>query len=543
MESSRDKERYRLEQEAFVSNHGGTTSQEVVYVILPNVCGVLLTITTIGLCGKYLHKNVKVFIEFVLTVVPSVLCCTVFSEYVTNVCVAMIVLSFINIMLMRMKVHALTSCILRPVRGKRPFITNFRALSNIVTAICILAVDFRIFPRKFAKTEVFGYSLMDTGVGIFIVANSLVAPEARDFGQRPKVGFFSTLSRNLKSPLKSSIPLLLIGFGRSLAIELLGYQKHVSEYGVHWNFFITLAFVKLFTRTITSTISSRYSLLSGVWILAMHEYILTSNGLKAWILSNEPRVDFITANREGLMSIPGYVGLYLIGVAVGRLIHSTYLNLNSGTVLHPRKNIHIKILGYDLDASYNESMILCVKLSLIAAQACAATLFCDTYFRVSRRLANAGYCAWILTLSTTMLTLLLLIEVVTDILIYATSDYKAVIYKNDKATEKVGEAKQHRRHKAGFKTRRENKQDTKQENFIEPTVESPIKRTLEIFEAVNYNGLVFFLSCNVFTGFINLLVSTLYVEKTIALQIIITYMTVNILFALILYRLQVQLKL
>ncbi|KAI4478461.1 hypothetical protein M0804_011784 [Polistes exclamans] len=542
MESLRDKERYRLEQEAFVSNHGGTTSQEVVHVILPNVCGVLLTITTLGLYGKYLHRNIKIVIEFGLIVIPCILCCTVLSEYVSSICVLMIILSFINIMLMRIKVHALTNCILRPVRGKRPFVTNFRALLNIITTICILAVDFRIFPRKFAKTEVFGYSLMDTGVGVFILANALVAPEAQDFGSPPKVGFFSTLSRNLKNPLKSSLPLLLLGLGRFVAIEFLGYQRHITEYGVHWNFFITLAFVKLFTRTITSTISSRYSLLSGIWILAMHEYILTNNGLKEWILSNEPRIDFITANREGLMSIPGYVGLYLIGVAVGRLIHSTYLNLNSSTTLHPRKNVHIKIFGYDLDASYNESMVLCVKLSLIAAQACAATLFCDKYFRVSRRLANAGYCAWILTLSTMMLTLLLLIEVVTDILIYATSDHKITDNKNDKITEKMNEVK-HRKHKASFKTKRENKQDVKQENLQELPIESPIKRTLEIFEAVNYNGLIFFLSCNLLTGVINLLISTLYIGKNTSLQIIILYMGVNVLFILILYRWQVQVKL
>ncbi|XP_043493469.1 uncharacterized protein At4g17910 [Polistes fuscatus] len=542
MESSRDKERYRLEQEAFVSNHGGTTSQEVVHVILPNVCGVLLTITTLGLYGKYLHRNVKIVIEFVLIVIPCILCCTVLSEHVSSICVVMIILSFINIMLMRIKVHALTNCILRPVKGKRPFVTNFRALSNIITTVCILAVDFRIFPRKFAKTEVFGYSLMDTGVGIFILANALVAPEARDFCSPPKVGFFGTLSRNLKNPLKSSLPLLLLGLGRFVAIEFFGYQRHITEYGVHWNFFITLAFVKLFTRTITSTISSRYSLLSGIWILAMHEYILTNNGLKEWILSNEPRIDFITANREGLMSIPGYVGLYLIGVAVGRLIHSTYLNLNSSATLHPRKNVHIKIFGYDLDASYNESMILCVKLSLIAAQACAATLFCDKYFRVSRRLANAGYCAWILTLSTMMLTLLLLIEVVTDILIYATSDYKIIDNKNDKIIEKMNEVK-HRKHKVGFKTKRENKQDAKQENLQELPIESPIKRTLEIFEAVNYNGLIFFLSCNLLTGVINLLISTLYIGKNTSLQIIILYMGVNVLFILILYRWQVQVKL
>lgn len=538
----RDKASYRLEQEAFVSNHEGTTSQEVIHVILPNICGVLLTITTLGLYGKYLHRNVKIVIEFVLIVVPCILCFTILSEHVNNVCISMIILSFINIMLMRIKVHSLTSCVLMPARGKRPFITNFRALSNIITVICVLAVDFRIFPRKFAKTEVFGYSLMDTGVGVYILANALVSPETRDFGSQPKLGFFNTLTRNLEGSLKSASPLLILGFGRFVFVETLSYQKHLTEYGVHWNFFITLAFVKLLTRTITSTISSRYSLLSGIWILVMHEYILSNNGLKEWVLSNEPRDNFINANREGLMSIPGYVGLYLVGVAIGRLIHSTYLNLNSSNTSYPRKNIHLKIFGYDLDMSYNESMVLCIKLSLISTQACAVTLFCDKYFKVSRRLANAGYCAWILTLSTMMLTLLLLIEVVTDILIYATSDYKIVDNKNDKLIEKMVEVK-HKRHKVGFKTRRENKQDMKQDSLQDVPVNSQIKRTLEICEAVNYNGLVFFLLSNILTGIINLNISTLYAGRTEALQILIAYMAVNILFILILYRLQKKVEL
>ena len=61
-----------------------------------------------------------------------------------------------------------------------PFITAIRTYTNLFTAIAILAVDFPIFPRRFAKTETYGTGLMDVGVGLFVVAHGLTAPEARE---------------------------------------------------------------------------------------------------------------------------------------------------------------------------------------------------------------------------------------------------------------------------------------------------------------------------------------------------------------------------
>ncbi|XP_076180398.1 uncharacterized protein LOC143153275 [Ptiloglossa arizonensis] len=515
---------YRQEQEAFISNHGGTTAREVVYVIMPNICTILLTTTTLGLLGRFIHRNVRVIIEFILLVIPSILCCTILSEYIVTVCCAMMLISIINILLLGINSNPISSYNMKPNHGKKPFITNFRALTNIVTTICILAIDFRIFPRKFAKTEVFGYSLMDTGVGLFILANALVAPEARDFAPKPRIGFFHTLSMNIKQSAKSCILLLILGFGRSIAIEVIGYQKHVTEYGFHWNFFITLAFVKIFTSSITSTINSRYSLLSGFWILIMHEYILSTKGLKEWVLSDSPRDDFISANREGVVSVPGYVGLYLVGVAVGRLIHSTYYNsFAQNSMQWKHKTFHMTIFGYEIDASYNESMILCIRLSLIAAQTCAATLFCDAYFKVSRRLANAGYCMWILTLGVMILTLLLLMEVIIDILIRTTTTDSEYVEKKPKVR------------KSNLKKKRE--------CVANKCEKSAISNTFEIFEAVNYNGLFFFLLANLMTGGINMLVRTLYVNQLKALQILIAYMAVNITSVLFFYRKQVQIKL
>ncbi|XP_006607152.1 uncharacterized protein At4g17910 [Apis dorsata] len=523
MSNSWNKNNYRQEQEAFISGHGGTTSREVIYAIMPNICSILLTTTIIGLFNEVIHKNIRVLIEFALIVIPSILCCTILSEYVIIVCFIMMAISAINILILGFNLNSLPMHHRKSAYNKKPFITNFRALTNIITAICILAIDFHIFPRKFAKTEIFGYSLMDSGVGLFILANALVAPEARDFTPKPRIGFFHTISKNIKYSARSCIPLLILGFGRSVAIEILGYQKHVTEYGVHWNFFITLAFVKLFTSSITSTINSKYSLLSGIWILGMHEYVLSTKGLKEWVLSNKPRDDFVSANREGVVSVPGYVGLYLIGVAIGRLIHSTYQNSQAQNPFqHKLRIIHIKLFGYEFDANYNESMILCIKLSLISAQTCAATLFCDTYFRVSRRLANAGYCMWILTLGVMILTLLLLIEIISDILVYKNIDLEY-------------DQKKTKMQKTNIKNKRETVSDKYEKNVAE--------NTIEIFEAVNYNGLIFFLFSNLMTGGINMLVPTLYINELNAVQILIAYMAVNVLSVLLLYRKQVQIKL
>ncbi|XP_011167983.1 uncharacterized protein At4g17910 [Solenopsis invicta] len=512
-------EQYRLEQEAFVSNHGGTTPHEVIVALLPTVCGVLLATTTLGILRKYTLGNVRVVIEFMLTVIPTILCCTVLhtSQHVENVCVLMILVSLVNIMLLLRKGINLSN--LQPVAGKRPFITNFRALTNIVTAICILAVDFRIFPRKFAKTEVFGYSLMDTGVGLFVLANALVAPEARDFSTYRQAGFSETLMKNIKKCFRSCVPLLVLGFGRFAVVEYVGYQRHVTEYGVHWNFFITLAVVKLFTSMITSTISSKYSLLSGIWILCMHEYTMSNKGLKAWVLSDESRDDFFSANREGLISVPGYVGLYFVGVAIGRLIHSTYQN--SHTKLN--MNISVKLYGVEFGMCYNESMLLYIKLFLISALTCIVALYCD--FEISRRLANAGYCMWIVILTTTLLGFLLLVEIVLDII-------------NSAISEPCIESKMERLRKNLRLNLKKHVENERKEND-----ECAIRKSLEIFDAVNYNGLFFFLVSNVITGLVNMSVYTLYAKQSVALLILIIYMAVNILSALILYRLKIPIKL
>lgn len=49
----------------------------------------------------------------------------------------------------------------------------FRTLLFFITSACILAVDFPYFLMEKAKTSKFGVSLMDIGVGYFILCHSM----------------------------------------------------------------------------------------------------------------------------------------------------------------------------------------------------------------------------------------------------------------------------------------------------------------------------------------------------------------------------------
>lgn len=122
--------------------------------------------------------------DFLVLVLPGLSSVTFLSESKAIVIVTLLSLAAISLTVSHQfnrTVSKSSSSFLRQEFGnKLEFVSNFRAYALICTAICILAVDFNVFPRRFCKAETFGTGLMDTGVGLFIVANGIVSPESRN---------------------------------------------------------------------------------------------------------------------------------------------------------------------------------------------------------------------------------------------------------------------------------------------------------------------------------------------------------------------------
>ncbi|KAI9822850.1 MAG: Glucosaminyl phosphatidylinositol (GlcN-PI) nositol acylation protein [Phylliscum demangeonii] len=212
----------------------------------------------------------------------------------------------------------------------KAFLTHYRGCMMVATCVAILAVDFPLFPRRFAKVETWGTSLMDLGVGSFVFSAGIVCVRRR---RRPSTDNDKDdddhdddrLLRRMASSLRHALPLLLLGFIRLLTVKGLDYQEHVTEYGVHWNFFFTLALLPpcaaVFEAAVRHVMASYvlWSLLVGV----VYHLLLRYAGLERYMIA-APRTGLLSMNREGIGSFVGYLSIFLAGQSAG-----TYLLLPS----------------------------------------------------------------------------------------------------------------------------------------------------------------------------------------------------------------------
>ncbi|XP_071483169.1 phosphatidylinositol-glycan biosynthesis class W protein-like [Diadema antillarum] len=383
-----------LSKEMFYSNLNGTTKSEVSLMLTVSPSSVLLRSSVhLVLVAFSIHEGllIQFLLDFLILTLPLCLSATLLSDSALQIVLTEIVLSVSLILLacqskcFKRKTVSVQSILETPMCGRLPFITNFRVLFNVGVAVGILAVDFVVFPRRFAKTETFGTGIMDGGVGAYVLMNAIVSPEAR--GKYDRSGLKSVMKS-----VKSSVPLLILGFGRLASLKGIDYHENVSEYGVHWNFFFTLAATKVLCTLLLAVLPPTWSGLISLSLALLYQHLLTGCGLQEVVLHGtdlkDSRAGFFNANREGLASCLGYVAIYFAGVKLGQ-----YLMQPRSCVKNWLKAFLILILADAL-----------VWLVLLWVE--------EHVSATSRRLANMPYIIWNIASGIYALCCFLLIDII-----------------------------------------------------------------------------------------------------------------------------------
>lgn len=292
--------------------------------------------------SKQMTNAATIAAEFAALLFPMAICQTKFL-YPFGICVLLFELS-LGFFLCALRLRSSTTNIPTQSRGDGtspenncsselatkpqliPFLSAYRSSVSYLTFVAILAVDFHVFPRRFAKTETSGYGLMDLGAGSYVVAGGLVSLNARDPATKVKKSKFGA---NVRLSLVRLIPLTVLGFLRMATNKGIEYQEHASEYGTHWNFFFTLASIGLLSTLLGPNglaAASSMRRFFPFFLLSAYQIALSRLGLQTFIeeaprfcVSHQwPLCDVFAANREGLLGCVGYLGLFLIAEEIGR---------------------------------------------------------------------------------------------------------------------------------------------------------------------------------------------------------------------------------
>ena len=268
----------------------------------------------------------------------------------------------------------------------------FKGLGLLVTCISILAVDFTVFPRTSAKTKEFGISLMDMGGAFFVISSGLSSRWARGLSAHTGLSYDFTASLMLFG--KQTVMVGGLGWARLAMVKFLGYQEVVEEYGLHWNFFFTLATVwvlcdvahVLARRCVGERLEMVVLLvLAFLPITVLQWHLNKDDELTEFILSADREGSFFKENREGLLSLPAYCMMYLVAEMFAR----RYL------------------WRADKIRSWRREKELVSLTALIWAM----WFFCDKFVQqTSRRLANTSFAGLGLALCFSILCLLLAVE-------------------------------------------------------------------------------------------------------------------------------------
>ncbi|TMW57331.1 hypothetical protein Poli38472_003256 [Pythium oligandrum] len=394
---------YKRAKEAFVADLSGTTGREVfaIFAVMPGTqwlySELLLLLEVAGLRtvgAGHFAVPVTLLLEFVVLTLPTMIVFT-YAEYtlpiLATVYFSAAVLNRLSWKHAREYVHKYCrkEKMNQVLDKELPFLTSFRAQLMISTCFAILAVDFPIFPRRFAKTETYGFSVMDVGVGAFILSSGIVSSYARN--ARPSTtqqrsrggGQHKSLLGRVYAFFRPILPVLVLGVARFLTVKGVNYQEHVSEYGVHWNFYFTLAGVYLLFSVFELFGSWATSPVLAGFLSVGYQVYLSQYGGEDFIL-NAPRDTIFSQNREGILSLIGYTALYISSVYAGQVVFSR-MDSNGGKTL---RNFRWLVIWFGL------AVVLLTLGTFVVTRLVA---------RPSRRMMNLSYILWVLAESAFLL--------------------------------------------------------------------------------------------------------------------------------------------
>jgi phosphatidylinositol glycan class W len=322
------------EKELFYTGHQGGRFDELACVL------------SVGYCAFALSRSVNgpSWVDVVVYCLSWCLAMTLLSDHVLWLCIVLVLAAFVAR-------FARNSSASVDASSSSGIVSAYRGSLMVATCISILAVDFSIFPRRFGKTEEFGFSLMDLGVGSFVFSSGLVARSSASLW---------------RAAVESAI-VLALAVARLIVTTLVGYHQHVSEYGTHWNFFLTLGVVLFVARALR--VESWRSGLAGfvgvACIGVLQVVFVLWPDVIVYVFSAE-RMSLFSHNREGIVSLVGFWSILLFGVDSGKVLRT-------------------------------QSSPWLLALSVASGVACFAMHFLVQ--AASRRLANAAYCCCVVSLS------------------------------------------------------------------------------------------------------------------------------------------------
>ncbi|KAI6370255.1 Glucosaminyl phosphatidylinositol (GlcN-PI) nositol acylation protein [Pyricularia grisea] len=471
---------YKQQKEAFVSGHNGGSVAEILAVT--GVAPVALVLWSVLQTRQSFfdpYTPIAFTVDFLLNIIAVLLATTLYAH-----APVLLILLLAAPAVLLYGIPAANASRRRPKKPKpteahrqadvlslKPFLTNYRGSMLALTCLAILAVDFPIFPRRFAKVETWGTSLMDIGVGSFVYSGGLVS--ARPVLREVAGGKSTPLAQKLIYSLRHSFPLLVLGVIRLLSVKGLDYAEHVTEYGVHWNFFFTLGFLPPFVAILQPflRIVPSYAVLSII-LGVVYQVLLESTRLKAFILI-APRTDLISMNREGIFSFLGYLAIFFAG-------------MDAGTYVLPRT------LGNESTSPSGARRKLLVRMGLRTALWTSLYVFTTNFtygqgLDVSRRMANLPYVLWTAWYNSALLMAFCVVE--------ALFFPSTACYGSSSAHVSDGRAEKEAHNAA----------------------------TSRVLRAFNRNGLAVFLLANLLTGAVNMTLPTLTAGPLLAMGILVGY--------------------